>query len=518
MAQDIDAEYQVMSQTEQAPMQPVSKGQLSVINWDTRLPYDDRLDRDYQVKVEQWADLCDAIFPGVLNPNSIVMAIRYCRGRNLDIFKRPISIVPMWRKGEGRDRGKMVDTIWPGIAEVRITALRTGECAGIDPAEWGDDLKMLFEHKNSADNGTTKLERLNLIFPRWCRYTVRRVVKGKERTFAGPQVHWLETYAQHSRFSEIPNAMWEKRPRGQLDKCAEAAGWRRAFPEELPGGGYIGDEMENKEITTEVSDIQRNTEDNTDQLMERQSLEAKGATSTGWTKDTGPQPSDGENARTAGGSGQHPTPGPQRHDKPSDGSAATGEPGPAGGAPKPTEVPRADSGPPRPPPRRASSPAPTSAAESSSPKAATENAATAAPSSSAPIAEPAEPTPTQPPIASSAPLTPPGNFTAPRPPKPSRSMSTTATARADAAVNGSPSNGPQNHDPLAAWIAARPSFLGDFKIVTGWVTRLYEMATSHDDLNELMLHHVDAHIDAVFPQDRDTLLGLFKAAEQKFAP
>jgi hypothetical protein len=30
-----------------------------------------------------------------------------------------------------------------------------------------------------------------------------------------------------------PNSMWQKRPRGQLDKCAEAAALRAAFPEEL---------------------------------------------------------------------------------------------------------------------------------------------------------------------------------------------------------------------------------------------------------------------------------------------
>ena len=41
----------------------------------------------------------------------------------------------------------------------------------------------------------------------------------------------------------MPNHVWERRPDGQLEKCAEAAALRRAFPEEL-GNEYTAEEME----------------------------------------------------------------------------------------------------------------------------------------------------------------------------------------------------------------------------------------------------------------------------------
>jgi hypothetical protein len=44
------------------------------------------------------------------------------------------------------------------------------------------------------------------------------------------------------KIGEEPNSMWEKRPHGQLGKCAEAAALRKAFPEET-GGAYIEEEF-----------------------------------------------------------------------------------------------------------------------------------------------------------------------------------------------------------------------------------------------------------------------------------
>ena len=47
--------------------------------------------------------------------------------------------------------------------------------------------------------------------------------------------------------------MWGKRPRGQLDKCVEAAALRKAFPEEL-GNVYAAEEMEGRTIDGVVVD------------------------------------------------------------------------------------------------------------------------------------------------------------------------------------------------------------------------------------------------------------------------
>jgi hypothetical protein len=44
-------------------------------------------------------------------------------------------------------------------------------------------------------------------------------------------VFWLENFAATK--DGVPNAMWQKRPRGQIDKCAEGASLRAAFPEEV---------------------------------------------------------------------------------------------------------------------------------------------------------------------------------------------------------------------------------------------------------------------------------------------
>ncbi len=62
-------------------------------------------------------------------------------------------------------------------------------------------------------------------------------------------VFWEETYARVKK-SEMPNEMWQKRPRGQLLKCAKAASLRAAFPEET--GDYTAEEMAGKVIEADI--------------------------------------------------------------------------------------------------------------------------------------------------------------------------------------------------------------------------------------------------------------------------
>jgi hypothetical protein len=78
-------------------------------------------------------------------------------------------------------------------------------------------------------------------FPEWCQITVYRLLEGQRIAFPGPRVYWLETYATAFAKSDLPNEMWKDRSRGQLEKCAEAAALRKAFPEEL-GADYTIDE------------------------------------------------------------------------------------------------------------------------------------------------------------------------------------------------------------------------------------------------------------------------------------
>mgnify|MGYP002128443965 CR=1 FL=1 len=75
--------------------------------------------------------------------------------------------------------------------------------------------------------------------------TVFRLVNGQPQPFPGPKCRWMETYSNRGKDDASPNAMWMKRPYAQLEKCAEAAALRRAFPEE---GSYTAEEMHGKDL------------------------------------------------------------------------------------------------------------------------------------------------------------------------------------------------------------------------------------------------------------------------------
>jgi phage recombination protein Bet len=190
-----------------------------------RLPYHPEIENRFGVTKAQWKALVEAVFPLATNTNSIVLALSYCKARNLDPFKRNIHIVPIWNN----QLKKMVDTIWPGIGELRTTAFRTRQYAGRGDTLFGPDV-------------TEKLGSVEVTYPEWAQVTVNRLVDGVSVTFAGPRVYWKETYSTARRDDPTPNAMWLRRPRGQLDKCAEAAALRAAFPEEL-GNEHTDDEV-----------------------------------------------------------------------------------------------------------------------------------------------------------------------------------------------------------------------------------------------------------------------------------
>lgn len=178
---------------------------------------------------QQWRVLTDAIFPGAQTAEAVCMAIDYCKARGLDVFKKPVHIVPMWNARLRRE----VETVWPGINELQVTAARSGAWAGMDEPKWGPEATDTFR----GDKGGT----VTVSFPEWCSVTVYRLVNGQPRPFAEP-VYWREAYGRVGR-SEEPNSMWRKRPRGQLHKVAKAASLRAAFPEDI-GGDYAAEEME----------------------------------------------------------------------------------------------------------------------------------------------------------------------------------------------------------------------------------------------------------------------------------
>ncbi len=191
-----------------------------------RLPYHPAIEERFGVDKASWKALVEAIFPNATTTESVLLALSYCRARKLDPFKRNVHIVPIWSK----DLGAMVDTVWPGIGELRTTAFRTGEYAGRQGTEYGPDV-------------TQKVGVVELTFPSWAQVTVIRMIRGEKVEFCGPRAYWLETYATRSRNDKSPNEMWGTRPRGQIEKCAEAAALRAAFPEEV-GGDFIPEEVQ----------------------------------------------------------------------------------------------------------------------------------------------------------------------------------------------------------------------------------------------------------------------------------
>lgn len=180
-----------------------------------------------------WAVLTDSIFPGARTPEGVLLAVRYCQARGLDVMKRPVHVVPMWSKALNRE----VETVWPGIAEVQTTAARTGCWAGLDSPRFGPEVTRTFRGAVKRDGRWEEVE-VTLTYPQWAEVIVYRLVNGVRCPFS-ETVFWEETYARAGR-SELPNEMWQKRPRGQLLKCAKAASLRAAFPEEA---GYTAEEM-----------------------------------------------------------------------------------------------------------------------------------------------------------------------------------------------------------------------------------------------------------------------------------
>ncbi len=174
--------------------------------------------------------LQSSLYPGASIP-SIKMVLGYCRAAGLDPMQKPAHIVPMWDS----KAGSMRDVVMPGIGLYRTQAARSGQYAGVTDPEFGPDV-------------TEKIGGVDITFPKWCRVVVKRALpSGQIVEFAATEF-WKENYAVKGGKDKsiAPNAMWQKRPYGQIAKCAEAQALRKAFPEF--GAAPTADEMEGKEF------------------------------------------------------------------------------------------------------------------------------------------------------------------------------------------------------------------------------------------------------------------------------
>lgn len=173
--------------------------------------------------------LQNSLYPGAAL-QSIKMVMGYCKASSLDPMQKPVHIVPMW----DAKAGQMRDVIMPGIGLYRTQAARSG-CAGVSEPEFGPD-------------ATEEIGGQRITFPQWCRVTVkRRLATGEVVDFTAKEF-WKENYSVKGGKdkSVAPNAMWTKRPYGQIAKCAEAQALRKAFPE--IGSEPTADEMMGKTI------------------------------------------------------------------------------------------------------------------------------------------------------------------------------------------------------------------------------------------------------------------------------
>lgn len=176
---------------------------------------------------ELLAVLGSSLYPGAA-PASIKLVLGYCKAAGLDPMQKPVHIVPMW---DGKTR-QMRDVIMPGIGLYRTQAARNG-CAGVTEPEFGPDI-------------TEEIGGAQTTYPVWCKVTVRRRLATGEIVDYTAKEFWRENYAVRGgqEKSIAPNAMWSKRPYGQIAKCAEAQALRKAFPE--IGSEPTADEMEGK--------------------------------------------------------------------------------------------------------------------------------------------------------------------------------------------------------------------------------------------------------------------------------
>jgi phage recombination protein Bet len=181
--------------------------------------------------------LGDSLYPGAKEA-SIRMVLSYCKAAGLDPMLKPVHIVPMSVKkpGGGYNDYEWRDVIMPGIGHYRVQAARSGQYVGKSEPRFGEDI-------------TKKIGTVELTFPKSCTVTVYRMVGGQKCEFTATEL-WLENYATAGKDKPEPNAMWRKRPYGQLGKVAEAQALRMAFPE-LTGGANTAEEMEGKPLLDE---------------------------------------------------------------------------------------------------------------------------------------------------------------------------------------------------------------------------------------------------------------------------
>lgn len=199
--------------------------------------------------------LTQSLYPGAQR-QSVKLVLGYCRAAGLDPMQKPVHIVPMW---DGKAK-QMRDVVMPGVGLYRTQASRTGTFAGQTEPEFGPMI-------------TQKLNGFEITYPEWAKVTVKKTMPGGSVAEFTAVEYWIENYAVKGGADKsiAPNAMWAKRPRGQIAKCAAAQALRLAFPE--MGAQPTAEEMEGKTMHDDMPAQQPTGEVASPELM-RQADEA----------------------------------------------------------------------------------------------------------------------------------------------------------------------------------------------------------------------------------------------------
>jgi phage recombination protein Bet len=231
------------AQPQQAPVDDEARrqNQQVAVLPPPRLPYHPAFKDRYGIDVIMWRALVEAVYPSAKTIEGVILAVSYCKSKNYDVMKKMVHVVPIWSTALGRE----VEGVWEAVAALRATAFRTNEYAGCDDTEFGPMKSMHFAGEVGKGQWAKHVE-MDLEFPEWAKITVYRLVQGVRCAFPGPKVHFLGAYGSQGK-SDVPNEKWAEGPSYMLEKCAEAAALRKAFPEAL-GSTNAAEEMEGRKV------------------------------------------------------------------------------------------------------------------------------------------------------------------------------------------------------------------------------------------------------------------------------
>jgi phage recombination protein Bet len=193
------------------------------------------------IEIELYRALRYSLFPDKKIPDyAFGLYLAYCKAKGYDPMRKPFHIVMFNRNTAAKGKEPVWENypvVMPGIVSYRIDANRTGTFYGISDSQFGPVI-------------TENLGSLKFTYPEWCRIVIYKKI-GDKIVEIPATLYFKECYATKDKNSEQPNEMWQKRPRYMLEKCTEAACYRKGFPEET-GSIPTYDEMEGRDTMEDL--------------------------------------------------------------------------------------------------------------------------------------------------------------------------------------------------------------------------------------------------------------------------